>query len=110
MAQELITNCPNCGGVLAEKDGYLNCKYCGTTIYDFATLDVEKPFYMRVKTRQGVILSKVRCVTAEMQMTTYSPCFYDETGMHRIMRGLGYQTLTMTFDVLQAEKRGDTND
>lgn len=49
MTQE-ITNCPNCGGVLAKEDGYLNCK-CGTTIYDFATLDTEKPFYIRVKTR-----------------------------------------------------------
>lgn len=103
--EDSITNCPNCGGVLAEKDGYLNCKYCGTTIYDFATLDVEKPFYMRLKTRQGVVLCKVRCVTADMQMSTESPCLFDEEGRYLRMRGLCHETLTMTFDVLQEDMR-----
>lgn len=102
MIQE-ITNCPNCGGVLAKEDGYLNCK-CGTTIYDFATLDTEKPFYIRVKTRQGVFLSKVKCITAEMQIPAVTPHLVDEEERHLMMLGLLDKTLTMTFDVLQEDR------
>lgn len=39
------TNCPNCGSpIMAEK-----CPYCGTLFYDFAVLDADEPFYLKIK-------------------------------------------------------------
>ena len=111
LIDEAITNCPNCASVLTEKNGYLNCKYCGTTIYDFATLDVEKPFYMRVKTRDDVTLTKVRCVSATIEMRPYSDSGYIFESDSRISRFMNsfntHQTLTMQFDVLPADMRGE---
>lgn len=38
-------NCPNCGAPLnGEK-----CPYCGTTFYDFSSIEDGKPCYMRIR-------------------------------------------------------------
>lgn len=106
--EESITNCPNCGSVLNEKEGYLTCAYCGTTIYDFATLDTEKPFYMRVKTQDGIILTKVRCDSAEL----------DADFQHFLLEGYPaykwsllndsyIRELTMKFQIVQGEDKND---
>lgn len=33
---EKLKNCPNCAGILDEAG---RCKYCGSKVYDFLTLD-----------------------------------------------------------------------
>lgn len=43
-------NCPNCGGVIDSE----RCPYCGTLFIDFACIDADKPFFMKIK-RNGVI-------------------------------------------------------
>lgn len=39
------TNCPNCGAAL---DGD-KCAFCGTTFYDFSSIEEGKPCYMRIR-------------------------------------------------------------
>lgn len=39
-------NCPNCGAPL---DGE-KCPYCGTTFYDFSSIEDGKPCYIRIRT------------------------------------------------------------
>ena len=39
------TNCPNCGAAL---DGE-KCAFCGTTFYDFSSIEEGKPCYMRIR-------------------------------------------------------------
>ena len=49
-------NCPNCGApVESEK-----CPYCGSIFIDFACLDADKPFYIKVKHDGKIVISKVR--------------------------------------------------
>lgn len=37
-------NCPNCGAPINQTE----CPYCGTVIYDFASIDMDKPTYLRI--------------------------------------------------------------
>lgn len=40
-----VLNCPNCGApVTGEK-----CEYCGTVIYDFSVIDINKPSYIKMR-------------------------------------------------------------
>jgi hypothetical protein len=51
-----LYNCPNCGAPI-ESD---KCPYCGTFIVDFACFDTEKPFFMKIKRGDEVLVMKVR--------------------------------------------------
>lgn len=44
--------CPNCG---APVKGH-KCDYCGTIIFDFATIEVDKPFWISIKAPGGQIM------------------------------------------------------
>ena len=46
-----MNNCPNCG---APIDGH-KCQYCGTVIFDFASIEVGKPIWISLKTPDGKI-------------------------------------------------------
>ena len=45
-------NCPNCGApITAEK-----CPYCGTLFYDFSTIDVGQPTYLKIKYNGEIVM------------------------------------------------------
>lgn len=46
-----MINCPNCG---APIDGH-KCQYCGTVIFDFASIEVGKPIWISLKAPDGKI-------------------------------------------------------
>ena len=47
-------NCPNCGApITGEK-----CEYCGTLFYDFASIELYKPSYIRIKYNGKLIIFK----------------------------------------------------
>lgn len=48
------TNCPNCGAPINS----IECSYCGTVFYDFATLNSEKPTYLRMNWYNKIITVK----------------------------------------------------
>lgn len=51
------TNCPNCGmPIIGEK-----CEYCGTVFIDFACIDTNKPFYIKV--RHGDKILRAKCIS-----------------------------------------------
>ena len=47
-------NCPNCGAPITG----MECPYCGSVFYDFATLDSEKPTYIRMKWNDQIITTR----------------------------------------------------
>ena len=47
-------NCPNCG---APVSGEI-CSYCGTVIYDFATINMDKPTYIKLKKDGNLFIFK----------------------------------------------------
>ena len=49
-------NCPNCGAPIESEQ----CPYCGSVFVDFACLDADKPFYIKVKHDGQITISRVR--------------------------------------------------
>lgn len=45
------TNCPNCGAPVSS----FECPYCGTAFLDFCTVDMDRPFVMRVRASDGKV-------------------------------------------------------
>lgn len=57
-------NCPNCGMPITSTE----CEYCGTLFYDFATLDTDKPTYVRIKYRDDLIVAKAKVTDFSIRM------------------------------------------
>lgn len=49
-------NCPNCGAPITG----IKCEYCGTQFLDFATIDMDYPFYIRVKQGNHLMTCKAK--------------------------------------------------
>lgn len=56
---ERLHNCPHCGGTLQD-DGA--CRFCGSRVYDFVSIDLEhyKPTYLRIRRDGKIIIIPVR--------------------------------------------------
>ena len=50
-----IHNCPNCGAPIDSE----KCPYCGTLFVDFAAIDADKPFFIKIKRNGEVFIAKV---------------------------------------------------
>lgn len=48
-------NCPNCGAPIESE----HCPYCGSLFVDFACIDADQPFYMKVKHNGQINIVKV---------------------------------------------------
>lgn len=59
-----VLNCPNCGAPIAGD----RCPYCGTVFYDFASIDMDKPSYIKMRLNGHVVMFKgiLRNVDIEM--------------------------------------------
>lgn len=74
---ERLTNCPTCGGILNEAG---RCRFCGSKVYDFLTIDFsEKNYpsartYIRIKVNGKIVLAPV--IIDNVSMTT-EPLYYD---------------------------------
>ena len=86
-------NCPNCGAPIETE----KCPYCGTMFLDFATMDADKPFYMKVKQRGKIYILKV--VMSSMELRTEPNDIYDTFGS-RLLRFEPIRSLILDFDIL----------
>ena len=86
-------NCPNCGAPIeAEK-----CPYCGTMLLDFAAMDADQPFYMKVKQGGKIYILKVKMTSMELKAE------YDDAYCmfgSRLLTLRPISSLTLDFDVL----------
>ena len=55
-------NCPNCGAPIEDE----KCSYCGTLFVDFAAMDADKPFFMKIKHNGAILVVKVRLTSMSM--------------------------------------------
>lgn len=69
-------NCPNCGAPITSE----KCEYCGTLFYDFSTIDVDKPCYLKIKYQNAIVMVKAKVRHSELNMTTESQTAYDAFG------------------------------
>ena len=57
-----LLNCPNCGAPIEDT----KCPYCGSVFIDFASMDMDKPFYLKIKHDGKVMTCKARIDHAEL--------------------------------------------
>lgn len=59
-----LLNCPNCGAPIEDT----KCLYCGSVFIDFASMDMDKPFYLKFKHDGKVMTCKARIDHAEVYL------------------------------------------
>lgn len=85
-----LLNCPNCGAPIEDT----KCPYCGSVFIDFASMDMDKPFYLKIKHDGKVMTCKARIEHAELSTSWNNNIFYsdaDERVLNTIMRRLDVQ-------------------
>lgn len=86
-------NCPNCGAPIETE----KCPYCGTMFLDFAAMDADQPFYMKVKQDGKIYILKVKMSSMELRIEPND--IYDTFGS-RLLRFEPIRSLTLDFDIL----------
>lgn len=67
-------NCPNCAAPIHD----VECPYCGTLFIDFASMDIDRPFFIRFKYDGMVAEAKVRMQSINVFSEKYAlPLQYD---------------------------------
>lgn len=59
-------NCPNCGAPIRG----IECPYCGTVFYDFASIRDDKPTYIRIRLADRDIAFRARMMSTSIDMST----------------------------------------
>ena len=86
-------NCPNCGAPIETE----KCPYCGTMFLDFAAMDADQPFYMKIKQDGKIYILKVKMSSMELRIEPND--IYDTFGS-RLLRFEPIRSLTLDFDIL----------
>lgn len=86
-------NCPNCGAPIESE----KCPYCGTVFINFACVDADKPFYMKIKSQGKIFLAKVVMTDASFN-TDYSELYGDGSLIQRAIRS---QNLSVNFAIVR---------
>lgn len=69
-------NCPNCGAPIVSEQ----CQYCGTMFYDFSSIEIGKPCFIKIKHDNNIILVKAMTTHAELSISSDTCDAYDTRG------------------------------
>ena len=83
-------NCPNCGAPIETE----KCPYCGTIFLDFAAMDADQPFYMKIKRDGKIYILKVKMTSMELK----TEC--NDVFGSRLLALMSTSSLSLDFDVL----------
>lgn len=102
-----MTNCPNCSGLL--KPDSCKCEFCGSYFFDFCGINFEehKPFFMHIKTQQGVATMKVLPGISTFEETS-EPTYITDT-RHNTIVAMYYKcsaSLHVDFDCVPMDNNG----
>lgn len=61
-------NCPNCGAPIDSE----KCSFCGTRFIDFAAMNADEPFFLKIKKDGMVFVAKVMMNSASVENETTS--------------------------------------
>lgn len=93
-------NCPNCGApVIKEK-----CPYCGTIIYDFANIAINKVSYLRMNFFGSLCVCRAVARNVEIDMSPNDAVFYNDDKVLMKMRQPSY-SMRVEFD-LEPDENG----
>lgn len=87
--------CPSCGAAITEE----KCPYCGIMFYDFSAIDMDEPFFMKVKIRNKIHNLKVRATSIDVNYPiNESVCYADNSEVYR--QSVVFPELTLNCVVL----------
>ena len=86
-------NCPNCGALIETE----KCPYCGTMFLDFAAMDADQPFYMKIKQDGQIYILKAKMTSTELK-TEYNDVY--DVFESRWLRLRSISSVTLDFDIL----------
>ena len=89
------TNCPNCGAPIESE----RCPYCGTMFIDFACMDLDKPFYLKIKHNGHIFTVKVKL--RNIGMTNEECTLYCDG---KPFMGIPVRDLSMNFDIISRKE------
>ena len=74
-------NCPNCGApITGEK-----CEYCGTVFYDWAVIDSEKDFYVKIRLHNNLVMCKARMASCDIKVDSGDTLYYGDNNPIYVM-------------------------
>lgn len=85
-------NCPNCGAPIDNE----KCPYCGCVFVDFACMDADEPFYVKINKNGVIHIVKVILNRVEMTQTNVTS-YYDNCSY---MTFSPVRELSMNFTIL----------
>ena len=86
-------NCPNCGALIKTE----KCPYCGTMFLDFAAMDADQPYYMKIKQDGQIYILKAKMTSMELK-TKYNDVY--DVFESRSLRLRSISSVTLDFDIL----------
>lgn len=86
-------NCPNCGALIETE----KCPYCGTMFLDFAAMDADQPFYMKIKQDGQIYILKAKMTSTELK-TEHNDVY--DVFESRWLRLRSISSVTLDFDIL----------
>lgn len=99
MMENRKLNCPNCGAPIQED----KCPYCGTVIYDFATLETDKPCYIKIKMGGKIIMLQAVCRGFSITMERHDIDYY---GDDRVIHTVQAPDINIDMSFIANEDRG----
>ena len=86
-------NCPNCGAAITEE----KCPYCGVLFYDFAAMEMDKPFYIKFRNGSRVYRAKVLLDSLNIRHDADRGCCYaDNVSYFEVQTQSSHMTLELT--------------
>ena len=91
-----VYNCPNCGAPMTDN----KCSYCGTILYDFACLDMDKPAYIKIKHDGKITICKVQFTSCEIRYDNPIVSLYADNVRQMSIRGTPSAEIELNFIAL----------
>lgn len=93
-------NCPNCGAAITTE----KCPFCGAVFYDFAAIDTDKPFYIKIK--RGNMITRYKAILTNT-LVNYSRqesiCYSDNSPVYSGV-SLDHAEIVLTMRVVPDKK------
>ena len=96
--EQMQNNCPNCGSAITTE----KCPYCGTLFYDFAAMDTDKPFYIKIKDNNRIIRCKVNLLDFHKRVTASDETFYADNHEYCVISSV-HPTIELMMEIIPDE-------
>lgn len=87
--------CPQCGAAITDE----KCPFCGVLFFDFGCIDIDKPFYMKIKHNNKVWRYKVKLTNATRSCDADDTVCYADNS-HFLTIPNYHHTIQMGFDII----------